>query len=102
MDCLSAAAGVFAVIQMLREVVDVCQKYYFAAKGAGKDIQRLSAEITELVDTLEKIAELATGPEPAKLPLLARLKNPEGVLNQMHGGVEGVVAKLNKGRSRDG
>jgi hypothetical protein len=100
MDGVSIAASIVAVIHISREVFVACQTYYLAVKNARKDIQHLCNEITELVDILEKLAELATRPESAKLLLLTRLNSPEGALKQCMAELEELVAMLNKGRSR--
>ena len=101
MASLATAVSAIAVIQVLGKVFEVCQKYYFAAKDARKDIRRLSNELTELSDILEKIEELAKSPDPERLPILTRLSNPEGVLKQCMVDLEELAAKLVKGHTKD-
>ncbi len=78
MDGLSAAASVFAVIQISEDVVSLCSQYLKAVKNAKSDIERLQGELGHLRAVLEGAQKLLKGPNAARLetsrPLLDGLR----------------------------
>jgi hypothetical protein len=101
MDGPSTAASVIAVIQISGQVFDLCRTYYLEVKNARKDIQRLRDEMTSLQDLLTNVADLAKAPGSAKLPILGRLNQPDGPVQQCMTELKGLTETLESGRGKD-
>ncbi|KAI9769173.1 MAG: hypothetical protein M1839_003777, partial [Geoglossum umbratile] len=63
---LGEAASVIAVIQISKEILFLCGKYYSEIKGAERDRERLCNEVTALIAVLEKVQESAKGPRATR------------------------------------
>ncbi|KAI9767667.1 MAG: hypothetical protein M1840_005538 [Geoglossum simile] len=57
MSGVGEVASVIAIIQISKEVVTLCAKYYSGVKNAKKDRERLCEEVLVLVGVLEKVHE---------------------------------------------
>jgi hypothetical protein len=97
MDGLSAAASVIAVVQVSRQVFDLCRTYYSEVKDARTDIQRLCDEVMSLQNVLTSVTHLAS----AKLPILDLLNQPDGPVQQCLTELIALAAKLNSGQGKD-
>ncbi|KAF8243945.1 vegetative incompatibility protein HET-E-1 [Wilcoxina mikolae CBS 423.85] len=73
MDPLSLTASIIAVVQISKEILTLCGKYAVDVKDARSDIERLSSEVTAFHDVLNKVKDLAEGPNAAELPTLKTL-----------------------------
>jgi hypothetical protein len=75
MDGLSAAASVFAVVQIAKEIIPICCKYIKGVKNAPAEIERLREEVVRLLAVLEGAEKLLASPDGAKLETSQRLRN---------------------------
>ena len=95
MDGLSAAASVFAVIEISAKLVALCRVYFCEVKEARKDIQRFCNEVTTLENILINLRDLVDTPDGTKLPIL------DASLEQCQSTLEELVRKLEKAAGKD-
>ena len=83
---LALAASVIAVLQITQSVISVCYDYSAAAKGTSWEVPQVLAELESLRDVLQRLEPLAKEAEYAdptvktRLPTLALLCGPGGLL----------------------
>lgn len=75
MDGLSAAASIFAVIDISVKIASLCSQYAAAVKHAKKDIERLKKKIIDIERVLEGIKQLLDGRDKALLETTHKLSN---------------------------
>lgn len=63
MDGLSAAASVFAVLDISAKIIGACRKYFLEVKSGKEDIIRLRNEVMSLQDVLNKIGDMSEADE---------------------------------------
>ena len=96
-DCLSShvamaeglalAASIIAILQIIDSVTSVCYDYGAAAKDGSWELSKVRAEMESLRNVLETLHPLAEEAESAsssagtRLPTLALLCGPRGLLN---------------------
>ena len=73
MDGLSAAASVFAVIDISVKIASLCYQYSTAVKDARKDIQRLQKKVEDIRDILRELKRLLDGPDKIRLSATDKL-----------------------------
>ena len=73
MDGLSAAASVFAVIDISVKVASLCYQYSTGVKDAKKDIQRLQKKVKDIGDILRELKRLLDGPDKTRLSATDKL-----------------------------
>ncbi|KAF8535306.1 quinon protein alcohol dehydrogenase-like superfamily [Trichophaea hybrida] len=73
MDPFSLTASIIAVVQISKEILTLCGKYAADVKDAEADIDSLTSEVTAFHDVLNKVKDLAEGPNAAELPTLNTL-----------------------------
>ena len=95
MDGLSAAASVFAVIEISVKLVALCRNCFSEVKEAKKDIQRFRNEVTTLENILIDLRDLVDTPDGTKLPIL------DTSLKQCQSTLEELVRKLEKAAGKD-
>lgn len=92
---MDSAASVIAVIQLVDRVLCLCGEYAIAVKDAYKDIERLSKEMKNTKDILEKVSDLLRGPDGTKLVASQSLKEAvTGYISEL----EGIEGKLRPGK----
>lgn len=92
---MDSAASVIAVIQLVDRVIRLCGEYAIAVKDAYKDIERLSKEMKNTKDILEKVSDLLRGPDGTKLVASQSLKEAvTGYISEL----EGIEGKLRPGK----
>lgn len=92
---MDSAASVIAVIQLVDRVLRLCGEYAIAVKDAYKDIERLSKEMKNTKDILEKVSDLLRGPDGTKLVASQSLKEAvTGYISEL----EGIEGKLRPGK----
>ena len=83
---LAVVTSVIAVLQISNAVLSVCYDYSAAAKGASWELPKLITEVEGIRNVLQNLeplarrAELADPAAGTKLPALALLCKPNGVL----------------------
>ncbi|SLM40588.1 P-loop containing nucleoside triphosphate hydrolase, partial [Lasallia pustulata] len=84
---LALAASITAILQITNSVISVCHGYGAAAKDAPWELSKVNAEMKSLrnvLQTLQPLAEQAEFASPTagtRLPTLALLCGPRGLLN---------------------
>ncbi|KAA6412672.1 MAG: hypothetical protein FRX48_03664 [Lasallia pustulata] len=84
---LALAASIVAILQITNSVISVCHGYGAAAKDAPWELSKVNAEMKSLrnvLQTLQPLAEQAEFASPSagtRLPTLALLCGPGGLLN---------------------
>ncbi|SLM39321.1 P-loop containing nucleoside triphosphate hydrolase [Lasallia pustulata] len=84
---LALAASIVAILQITNSVISVCHGYGAAAKDAPWELSKVNAEMKSLrnvLQTLQPLAEQAEFASPSagtRLPTLALLCGPRGLLN---------------------
>ena len=91
---IGEAASVVALIQISEKVFDLCRKYLTEVKDARKDIQRLRDEATSLQDVLVDLKDLVDSPNTTKLPVLDRLNQVDGPVQQCQEQLKELVSRL--------
>jgi len=86
-----------AVIQISREILSICRKYYSGIKNAEKDIKGLCNEITALRSVLQKVKELLSDPKATKLRGLTLLAEQ---LERCSCELEELKNRINPGHTR--
>ncbi|SLM33828.1 P-loop containing nucleoside triphosphate hydrolase [Lasallia pustulata] len=87
MEGLALAASIVAILQITNSVISVCYSYSAAAKDAPWELSKVNAEMKSLRDVLQTLQPLAAQAEFAspsagtRLPTLALLCVPGGLLN---------------------
>ncbi|KAF8533679.1 vegetative incompatibility protein HET-E-1 [Trichophaea hybrida] len=97
MDPLSLTASIIAVVQISKEILTLCGKYAADVKDAKADIESLTSEVTAFHDVLNKVKDLAEGPNAAELPTLNTLiPTIEHSLSEL----KDLKTRLNPGKRR--
>lgn len=99
MDRLNAAASVVALVQICGTIFILCQDYSANVKHAREVIRRLRDEVVPLQDILTEVVDLAEAPGSAKLAVLHRLSEPDGLVQQCQSELEMLCAKLDTAQS---
>ncbi|KAH0534139.1 hypothetical protein FGG08_007265 [Glutinoglossum americanum] len=94
MDGLSVAASVVAVIQLATKVGSACQQYYFCAKGARREIQRIVDGVASLTDILDNLKDLVESPGGARLAASGLLTEADGPLQKCYSKLTAIQNKL--------
>ncbi len=80
MDPLSAAANVFAVIQIADKIADACKTYVTGVKDASADLRAILIEVESLKCVLEVIKLFGSSCEADKadcnVSILEKLRGP--------------------------
>jgi hypothetical protein len=97
MDPLSFTASVITVIRISKEILTLCGRYVSDVKHAKKDIECLSGEVMALQDILNRVKDLAEGPDAAMLPTLNALNV---AIDQCSSELEGLKTRLDPGKVR--
>ena len=97
---LALAASVIAVLQITNTVISVCYDYSAAAKDAAWELSQVTAEMESLrnvlqtLESLAKQAEFASPTAGTRLPTLALLRGPQGLLLHCLNEIKGLEKKL--------
>lgn len=97
MDGVSAAASVFALIEISLKVVSLCAEYYSNVQNAKNDIDRVRLEIEAFLDVLRSLHKLAENPRTAAILASPSLS---ASIKQCRSDLEKLQSKLDPGRRR--
>ena len=101
MDGISAAASVIAVVQISRQIFQLCQTYYLEVKNAKNDTQRLRNEVMALRGVASSVNDLVATAESNKLPALEFLNQNHGLLQHYQLELGNLAVRLEKALGKD-
>jgi DNA-binding transcriptional MerR regulator len=96
MDGLSAAASVFAVIDISAKILSLCLQYSAAVKDAKKDVERIQRKVADIKVILEKIKQLLNGRDTTQLSTTHELSDS---LKEYFRELEELGAELEPGKT---
>ena len=84
MEGLSAAAGIFAAIEISAKVSSLCFQYSVAVKDAKEDIERLQKKIADIEGVLGHLRQLLNQSDHSWVPMTRQLAaSLQGCLGQL-------------------
>lgn len=90
MEVVGAAASIIAVVQITGTVISICYDYQSGIRHYSKDVVKITHELQDLRNVLERLADMANSLEDSTSKVLPTLD----LLNQSGGPLETCKAEL--------